>query len=124
MQTEEQRVKQREAVRRYTNTHREIINARQRQKRKENPRPQRNRVLQHRFGITIEKYDEMLLSQNGSCAICKKQNIDDRSFDVDHCHGTGKIRGLLCGNCNRGIGNLQDNPAILCAAIEYLNSYL
>lgn len=86
-----------------------------------NPRKHKNNQLLIKFGITIEDYEAMLKAQNGLCAICKTPNKDGRALAVDHCHKTLKKRGLLCGNCNRGIGNLQECPAILFAAIQYLN---
>jgi hypothetical protein len=80
-----------------------------------------------RFGITSEKYTEMLISQGGVCAICGQEetaqhNTSNRvqKLAVDHCHITGKIRGLLCQDCNRGISKFHDDPTILKNAIEYL----
>ena len=55
------------------------------------------------------------------CMICHK--TDRRKLGIDHCHETGKIRGLLCDNCNKGIGNLQDDIEILNNAIKYLRQY-
>jgi hypothetical protein len=91
--------------------------------RKQNPDIQKQSDLLRKFGITLDQYKAMLAAQNNVCAICKQSNSDGRSFAVDHDHKTGKNRGLLCGNCNRGIGNLKETPAILWAAIEYLNAY-
>lgn len=74
------------------------------------------------YGLTEEEFLLMKSSQNGSCAICgssQEQGLK-RELDVDHCHSTGEIRGLLCNNCNRGIGHLQDDPDILLRAYEYL----
>lgn len=59
--------------------------------------------------------------QNGVCAICGVKPQDKR-LAVDHCHQSGEIRGLLCSNCNLGIGLLQDNPMLLTKAADYLNS--
>lgn len=80
--------------------------------------------LKSRFGLTSQEYDKLLLSQNNSCAICNK-NQDEFSYFlvVDHCHKTGKIRGLLCKKCNLGIGHLNDNIQILQNSIEYLKRY-
>jgi len=76
--------------------------------------------------MTIEQYDEMLLNQNNCCGICKKhisEIISTKKFNfcVDHDHNTGRIRGLLCDKCNRGIGLLCDDIDILINAIEYLS---
>lgn len=82
-----------------------------------------NRFMRVKYGVTSEKYQEMLDSQNGVCAICKtKPNFDKwkKRFVIDHCHVTGRVRGLLCDPCNRGIGMLKDDPSILENAIKYL----
>ena len=71
------------------------------------------------YGITLEDYDTMLEVQNGCCAICKTDDVKGR-FAIDHCHTTGKVRGLLCFDCNTGIGKLKDDPSLLLSAYEYL----
>ena len=81
--------------------------------------------LKKSYNITVEQYDEMLLKQNSCCAICKRHKSEvtvkrKNHLCVDHDHNTGKIRGLLCDKCNRGIGLLCDNVDILRNAIEYL----
>lgn len=80
-----------------------------------------------RLGIdcTKEDYLKMLEKQNSVCAICKKVDMVNGkqvALSVDHCHTTGKVRGLLCGSCNRGIGLLKDDPNLLNNAISYLQS--
>lgn len=64
----------------------------------------RNRKLKARYGIDIEQYDAMLKTQNGVCKICSSVNLDGKRLHVDHCHQTGKVRGLLCNGCNRKLG--------------------
>lgn len=81
--------------------------------------------LKRTYGITLEQYNAMLEQQGHVCAICKQKEtgkINDvvKSLAVDHCHSTGKIRGLLCSNCNQGIGKLKDNVGIMTNAISYL----
>ena len=76
--------------------------------------------LKHRYGITEEQYDQMFKKQNGKCAICNQ--ISEKALSVDHCHDTGKIRGLLCGNCNRGIGCLKDDENRIIKAAEYVKN--
>ena len=66
-------------------------------------------------------YQEMYHSQEGCCAICRKQQ--ERAFDVDHNHATGEVRGLLCTNCNRMLGHAGDSAANLRAAADYLESF-
>jgi hypothetical protein len=73
------------------------------------------------FSLTTEQYESMLLEQNNKCKICGIDRSDvKKDFAVDHCHKTQKIRGLLCSNCNTGIGFLNDDISILRKAIKYL----
>jgi hypothetical protein len=69
----------------------------------------------------LMKYEEMLKKQNGVCAICSSAAIKG-SLPVDHCHKTNKIRGLLCENCNRGLGLFKDEPEFLIRAANYILS--
>lgn len=85
------------------------------------------KVLQSKYGITLDNYQQMLIEQNNSCRICgtltaDKSNIS-RRFAVDHCHTTGKVRGLLCIKCNAGIGMFNDNLDILISAVSYLQEH-
>lgn len=81
----------------------------------------RARHLVKTYGITPEEWDEMLANQNGACAICMTPQTT-RKLHTDHDHRTGKIRGLLCTNCNHAIGALMDDPDLLRSAIQYLES--
>lgn len=83
-------------------------------------RPFKNRVLKMKYGITLAQYESMAAAQCGVCAICGNAEEDGRALAVDHDHATGEIRGLLCGGCNLGLGNMGDSPDRLRAAIEYL----
>lgn len=74
-----------------------------------------------RYGITQKDYDSLLKNQKGVCAICKGTNKSGRGLGVDHCHTTGKIRGLLCDNCNRGIGFLGEDIKRCREVIDYLS---
>lgn len=71
-------------------------------------------------GLTRADYDAMLVAQHGVCAICRTPPPPERVLVVDHDHDTGEIRGLLCSPCNRGIGNLRDDPGLVYAALRYL----
>ena len=87
---------------------------------------QRRGHLKIFWNITVEQYDEMLKKQNSVCAICKKPELSTRgraksqSLAVDHCHETGKIRELLCMDCNQTLGRFNDDPSWFIAASEYL----
>jgi len=73
------------------------------------------------YGITYEQFVEMYYKQDKKCAICNKEiDINSRFTHIDHCHKTGKVRGLLCHQCNAGIGFLNDDINILANAIKYL----
>jgi len=78
--------------------------------------------MQRKYDLSPERYEEILLSQGRVCAICEKQPSQNRgdSIVVDHDHDTGEVRGLLCSNCNRGIGLLQDSVNLLNSAASYL----
>lgn len=74
-------------------------------------------------GCTEEMYNNMFVEQAGCCKICgKHQSAQKKSLSVDHCHETLEIRGLLCDNCNLGLGRFKDNPVLLNKAIKYLRS--
>jgi hypothetical protein len=73
----------------------------------------------HRYGISETEYLDLLQIQNNSCAICSLP-FDEIRTCVDHSHKTGKVRGLLCDSCNKGLGMFKDNPELLKKAILYL----
>jgi len=74
-----------------------------------------------RYGMTFEEYEQMLEKQMNCCAICKATVEENgRLLSVDHDHSNGKVRQILCDRCNRMLGQVQDNPAILAAAADYL----
>jgi hypothetical protein len=82
----------------------------------------RNKGLKCSYGITLDDYNKMFIEQNGCCKICNKHQSELKQIlAVDHCHITNKVRGLLCGNCNRGLGLFKDNTLILNEAIKYIN---
>lgn len=80
----------------------------------------RDSIFRRRYGITIDQYNELADKQNGVCAICQETCKSGRRLAVDHCHATGKIRGLLCMDCNRSIGGLKDSIELLEKAVSYL----
>lgn len=98
---------------------------------KENPERavanRRKANLARYYGLTVAEYNALLRKQGGVCAICgmDEPNSHGRTgkkfrLSVDHCHSTGRVRGLLCQKCNRAIGLLGDNPILMRKAISYL----
>lgn len=78
-----------------------------------------------RYGITINQYNELFLNQNGCCKICNKHQAEfSQKLSVDHCHKTGKVRGLLCRHCNFGLGFAKDDISILENMIKYLKQFI
>lgn len=78
--------------------------------------------LKRTFGLSLEDYLEMKRKQEDKCKICKTF-YTRTDLAVDHCHKTGKIRGLLCNKCNNGLGCYSDNIELMYAAIDYLCEY-
>ena len=70
------------------------------------------------LGCTPEKYQELLVEQGHKCKLCGK--MQTKRLAVDHCHSTGKVRGLLCTTCNAGLGCFNDDPEFLRKAVDYL----
>ena len=90
----------------------------------ENKETQRERYLQRSYGISENEYVAMRLNQNNSCLLCGIE-FSDGPFGpdspvVDHCHSTGNVRGILCNECNRGLGYFHDNIEALQRAAKYL----
>lgn len=82
----------------------------------------RERILRQR-GLSGADYDSMLVIQAGRCALCGELPGDagrSERLNIDHCHASGKVRGLLCSMCNQGLGFFRDNPEILVKAATYL----
>lgn len=93
---------------------------------KSNPDKVRAQHIKRVYGLDWTTYLEMFATQQGSCKICKvplslypKQN-DHEIAHVDHCHGTGKVRGLLCKTCNSGLGNFKESVLLCKLAAQYL----
>lgn len=79
-------------------------------------------ALKTRYGITIAQYDALAEAQGGGCALCGKACTTGKRLAVDHDHATGRVRGLLCRKCNRGLGHFDDDPAALRRAADYLTA--
>jgi len=82
----------------------------------------KDKYLQAKYGITLEDYNFLLEDQNKKCKICNRECSTGKSLSVDHNHETDKVRGLLCKNCNIGLGMFFDNIDFLESAVLYLKS--
>jgi len=93
--------------------------------RENNPDSDRARHLMREYGITVEQYNAMEVQQGGVCAICKQPETQERNgvkyrLAVDHCHKTGKVRGLLCFKCNSAMGSFEKRDVPLANVEKYL----
>lgn len=90
-----------------------------RQMRRRFMKMRRIKAYTEKYGLSEVEWTEMLAKQSNLCAICGGKDAG-KVLCVDHDHTTGKVRGMLCGNCNIGLGNFKDSPKILESAIAYL----
>ena len=88
---------------------------------KKHPEKARANRLKYRYGLTVVQFNALYVAQGGRCAICKDP-IEGRGVHIDHCHKSGKVRGLLCGGCNHAIGFLFDSPDRANAVAKYLGA--
>ncbi len=80
-------------------------------------------ILKNTYGISVKEFDSMINKQKGGCALCGKSNPRSNNktgLCIDHNHATGKVRGLLCDKCNRGLGLFNEDVDVLKKAIIYL----
>lgn len=131
--------------REYKKQNREYINAQQRERRKMNIISYKQKESEYRnknrqsirenhsarkYGMTIEQYKEFIINHNNLCSICFKEETrktrdgeTTSTLCVDHCHDTGRVRGLVCHNCNNGLGRFFDSIELLQSAIDYLKKH-
>ena len=81
-------------------------------------------MLKKRYGLSLEDYDRMFEEQGCGCMICGEVNKSGYRLAVDHDHQTGKVRGLLCQNCNRRVGDIENNSTLFRDIINYLSRSL
>jgi hypothetical protein len=81
----------------------------------------KNASLKKLYGITKEKYKELMAISGNKCMICQNSPTN-KSLHVDHCHSTGILRGILCHGCNTALGLFRDDVSVLNSAIDYLNN--
>lgn len=109
---------------RYIEANREAVRARAREWYAANPEKAREKQLkvrERRYGIDRTTYFAMIEEQSNQCKLCSKQGTETKPLVIDHCHRTGKVRGLLCNECNQALGLLKDQIETLKNAIEYLS---
>lgn len=87
-----------------------------------NPERSADHSLKKTYGLPLGTYRTMLEAQGGVCAICAATKVGGKGgrFHVDHCHSSGRIRGLLCNDCNHGLAKFKDSAGLLSSAITYL----
>src|SRR5712691_9627244 len=120
-----------ESNRRYRAAHKSEISERRRRRRATDPEYRARCIAAHaknrrvnllkRFGMSWREYELRLALQNGACAICRKK--PKGLLCVDHCHVTGKVRGLLCRKCNSALGFYDDDPGLARAGADYLTAF-
>jgi hypothetical protein len=118
---EANRERERARGKRYREMYPERVKARQVASRES----RRAYLVKRAYGLPLEEYNALLARQGNCCAICRGDlavMCGKRRPHVDHCHDTGTVRGILCTKCNAGIGMLRDDPALLRAALAYLES--
>jgi hypothetical protein len=81
--------------------------------------------LKHEYGMGLDDLAALYAAQDGRCSICQQERAmrGPGGLVVDHCHESGKVRGLLCGTCNTGLGHLRDDPGVIAAALAYLEKH-
>lgn len=88
-----------------------------------NPVARKRNLLKSTYNLSLEEFNKMFEGQEGRCKICKRHQSElNKNLHVDHCHKTGKVRGLLCYRCNSALGFINDNTEILQGMIKYLEN--
>ena len=87
------------------------------------PARYRGYIRKHKYGITQTEWDALFTSQGNCCAICRATTSGSKyDWHTDHCHNTGKVRGILCHQCNNGLRMFKDDAEALRAAVRYLEA--
>lgn len=105
---------------------RESVNAKQREYQRANPDVARRSWVKKKYGMTWDEYQSMVFTHDNRCGVCWRTADEaepGRLLSVDHCHETGRVRGLLCGGCNRALGLLQDDVLRIRKLAEYVERY-
>ena len=132
--TEAQRLERNKRAREWRTAHRDHVEARRRELHKADPERRheqqrkwhakhpskaRDYNLRRYYGLNLDRFNEMYMAQDGRCAACNEP-MEGRKACVDHCHATGRVRGLLCGKCNSAAGFLDDDAVKAQGLADYL----
>ncbi len=127
MEDKEYRKRRNLSQKKYRDNNKEKLAKKKRLATIKNPEKEKNKLLKRFYGINLEQYQKMMIEQNNKCKICGNSETKISHFSgkiqhlsVDHCHETGRIRGLLCQACNQGLGHFKDNITLFEKAINYL----
>lgn len=136
-------LKAREHGMRYKNKHRDAINARARARKAmkkeqvgiepacsltpltdaEERQKIREYGLKKKYGLTMEQWDTLFYGQGRCCAVCKTDRPTSKGWQTDHCHSSGKVRGILCSNCNVVLGLVNEDVGTMQTMIEYVRNH-
>jgi len=121
-QQKEYREKNKKAINQYYENNKEQINSKSKEWHENNKEKVAAQNRKKKYGLSSETYNKMLEEQNNECKICLTSftTLETLAIHVDHCHTTNKVRGILCRNCNAGLGHFKDNTKTLTKAINYL----
>jgi hypothetical protein len=130
---QENKPRHQENNRRYYQENKTAVTARVKKWKADNPERYKERMrasVLRQYNLTVQEYDAMFDQQNGLCSICHEPetDVDRRTKEVkrlavDHDHYTGVVRGLLCRSCNLAVGQMDDDPARLRSAADYLEAH-
>jgi hypothetical protein len=121
--TDEQRIRRNQKQREYNLKNNYKVSTWKREYNLKNKDKKYQQYIKHRYGITIDIINELLLKQNNKCAICNVEFQGSYHRNIDHDHNNGKIRQLLCRKCNRGLGCFLDNEILLQNATDYIKKW-
>lgn len=107
----------------YYQNHKKDYKERTRKWAKNNREKRKDLKMKYRYRVSETEYSDLFKLQNGVCKICKEFKLPKNKtrLVLDHCHTTGKVRGLLCDKCNKALGFFEDKINLLDEAIKYLN---
>lgn len=93
--------------------------------RENNPGKTKELQIRRKYGLSMQEYSNLIEKQQFQCAACGigLKDLPGSEIQIDHCHNTGNIRGILCGRCNRALGLLNDDPIKTQKLADYIKKY-